>query len=184
MGLFNKKEKQDDFQIDTSKLRMDEGAIFGQAVPTSEFSKDNSFGNGYNQSFDSFGENSADLFKNIQKGHKEKCEELRKIRKNMATTLGIPSVVRDEPCNYNGHCSGTCPACYMEERALMDRIYELSENGMINLMYSKEIKDLENKIEHDLWEASVFEGDMEGEIADGFGIDDNKDTDSTEETKE
>jgi midasin (ATPase involved in ribosome maturation) len=72
----------------------------------------------------------------------------------------------------------------MEERALMDRIYELSENGMINLMYSKEIKDLENKIEHDLWEASVFEGDMEGEIADGFGIDDNKDTDSTEETKE
>ena len=63
--------------------------------------------------------------------HKRKCEELRKVRVEMARTLGVPEVVRDEPCNYNGPCLGTCPACYMEEKALMDRIYELSNSGVV-----------------------------------------------------
>ena len=42
--------------------------------------------------------------------HKRKCEELRKVRVEMARTLGVPEVVREEPCNYNGPCLGTCPA--------------------------------------------------------------------------
>ena len=62
--------------------------------------------------------------------HKRQCEELRKVRVAMAKTLGVPEVVRNEPCNYVGECQGTCPACYMEEKALMDRIYELSQNGV------------------------------------------------------
>lgn len=33
---------------------------------------------------------------------KIKCEELRKIRVEMAKTLGIPEAVRDEPCNFKG----------------------------------------------------------------------------------
>ena len=63
--------------------------------------------------------------------HKRKCEELRKIRVTMAKTLGVPDMVRKEPCNFEGECHGICPACYMEERALMDRIYELSKNGVV-----------------------------------------------------
>ncbi len=63
--------------------------------------------------------------------HKRKCEELRKIRMQMARTLGVPELVRDEPCNYSGQCHGTCPACYMEEKALMDRIYELLKSGVV-----------------------------------------------------
>lgn len=177
MGLFNKKKNKDDIQIDISKLRMNEGAIFGEAVPTNEFSKDDSFsikGNGDTEDdrfeieddgfgkdpfsadddyFDGFGNEhsywteSLHKFKSEDEKHKEKCEELRKIRKSMAKTLGAPELVRDEPCNYEGHCSGTCPACCMEERALMDRIYELHENGVINMVYSDDIKNLQRKAE-------------------------------------
>lgn len=79
-----------------------------------------------------------------QEYHKQKCEELRKIRIKMAETLGIPEAVRKEPCNFDGVCRGTCPACYMEEKALMDRIYELSQNGMMDMIFgdvAKEIHD-------------------------------------------
>ena len=72
--------------------------------------------------------------------HKRKCEELRKIRLAMAKTLGVPEVVRDEPCNFNGECQGTCPACYMEEKALMDRIYELSQNGVVFTLKGSEFE--------------------------------------------
>jgi len=79
--------------------------------------------------------------------NREKCEELRKIRLSIATTLGIPEAVRTEPCNYKGECKGTCPACYMEERKLMDRAYSLYKDGIIQMTYSEELKQLQNDIE-------------------------------------
>ena len=75
--------------------------------------------------------------------HKQKCEELRKIRVKMANTLGVPNVVRKEPCNFKGDCKGTCPACYMEEKALMDRIYELAQDGRMDMLFGEDIKVLE-----------------------------------------
>lgn len=74
--------------------------------------------------------------------HKQKCENLRQIRVKMAETLGIPDAVRKEPCNFKGECSGTCPACYMEERVLMDKIYEMYNNGMMDMIFGDDIKEL------------------------------------------
>lgn len=98
--------------------------------------------------------------------HKQKCEELRKIRVKMAETLGIPEAVRKEPCNFDGECRGTCPACYMEEKALMDRIYELSQNGMMDMIFgdtAKEIQDNAHAFDTDnafFGEAESIEGDI------------------------
>jgi hypothetical protein len=158
MGLFSKKKNEDNIQIDTSKLKINENAAFGAVLPSSgfgegsfDFGNDLSFGNNNAKTgLDGlFNDNTCETDK-IQDEHKKKCEELRKIRKSMAKTLGAPELIRDEPCNYEGHCSGTCPACYMEERALMDRIYKLHENGIINMVYSDDIKNMQRKIEeHD-----------------------------------
>lgn len=101
-----------------------------------------------------------------QEYHKQKCEELRKIRVKMAETLGIPEAVRKEPCNFDGECRGTCPACYMEEKALMDRIYELSQNGMMDMIFgdvAKEIHDNVHTFNTDnafFGEAESIEGDI------------------------
>ena len=48
--------------------------------------------------------------------NKEKCRYLKKIRKNIADKLGIDLQQRD--CAFEGECSGTCPKCQQEERAL------------------------------------------------------------------
>lgn len=48
--------------------------------------------------------------------HKEKCRELKKVRKSMADQLGIDLQQRE--CTYQGECSGTCPKCRKEEETL------------------------------------------------------------------
>ena len=109
--------------------------------------------------------------------HKEKCEELRRIRVRIAENLGIPEKVRQEPCNYEGTCSGTCPACYKEEQILMERIYELYQNGMMDMIYGDKNKELKLEIESIfdgivMGEAEPLDGDvMEGEMDDSFGED-------------
>ena len=45
--------------------------------------------------------------------HKEKCRELKRIRGRIAEDLGIE--LRQRECTYEGYCSGTCPACRKEE---------------------------------------------------------------------
>ena len=93
--------------------------------------------------------------------HKQKCEELRKIRVKMADTLGVPYVVRKEPCNFKGECRGTCPACYMEEKVLMVRIYELSIDGRMDMLFGEDIKVLKEKA----FDEPLEMGDIEmGEI--------------------
>jgi hypothetical protein len=150
-AYLTERKKENNIQIDTSKLKINENAAFGQVLPPWDFGKEDTFGsddsnNGF--SSDNFGKDGHDNSDSLlDKEHREKCEELRKIRKSMAKTLGVPELVRDEQCNYEGHCSGTCPACYKEERALMDRIYELHENGVIDMIYGDDIKDLQRRAE-------------------------------------
>ena len=48
--------------------------------------------------------------------HKEKCEHLKEIRKNMADALGVD--LNQTECTYEGECKGTCPKCQQEEQKL------------------------------------------------------------------
>lgn len=48
--------------------------------------------------------------------HREKCKNLKDIRKKMADRLGIDLHQRE--CTYQGKCSGTCPKCRQEEEIL------------------------------------------------------------------
>lgn len=48
--------------------------------------------------------------------HKERCRELKLVRAKMAEELGVDLHQRE--CTYDGYCSGTCPKCAAEERAL------------------------------------------------------------------
>lgn len=48
--------------------------------------------------------------------HKEKCNELKGIRKKLADKLGIDLHQRE--CSFEGECKGTCPKCAQEENIL------------------------------------------------------------------
>ncbi len=48
--------------------------------------------------------------------HREKCDHLKEIRKNMADELGIE--LNQTVCTYEGECKGTCPKCQQEEQKL------------------------------------------------------------------
>ncbi|MBP3488897.1 MAG: hypothetical protein J6K53_10935 [Roseburia sp.] len=52
--------------------------------------------------------------------HKERCRELKLVRAKMAEELGVDLHQRE--CTYDGYCSGTCPKCAAEERALNEAI--------------------------------------------------------------
>lgn len=47
---------------------------------------------------------------------KERCSELKKIRKTLADKLNIN--LNQTECTYEGECSGTCPKCKQEEKIL------------------------------------------------------------------
>ncbi len=48
--------------------------------------------------------------------HKEKCEHLKQIRKNVADSLGVD--LKQRECTFEGECKGTCPKCEQEENIL------------------------------------------------------------------
>lgn len=48
--------------------------------------------------------------------HKEKCKELKAMRKEMADKIGLD--LHQTECTYKGECSGTCPRCMQEEKKL------------------------------------------------------------------
>jgi len=48
--------------------------------------------------------------------NKEKCKQLRKVRKQIADELNID--LHQVECTYEGICSGTCPKCFQEEQIL------------------------------------------------------------------
>ena len=54
--------------------------------------------------------------------HKEKCKQLKKIRKSMADKLGVN--LHQQECTFEGKCSGTCPKCKQEEEILNKAILQ------------------------------------------------------------
>ncbi len=48
--------------------------------------------------------------------HREKCEQLKALRKEMADKVGVD--LHQTVCTYQGECSGTCPKCAKEESIL------------------------------------------------------------------
>lgn len=52
---------------------------------------------------------------------KEKCTYLKKIRAEIAMSHGINGFEYTE-CNFQGECSGTCPACDAEAEALYEKL--------------------------------------------------------------
>ena len=47
---------------------------------------------------------------------KQKCNVLKRVRKQMADKLGID--LHQKECTFEGECSGTCPKCAHEESGL------------------------------------------------------------------
>lgn len=52
--------------------------------------------------------------------HKEKCDILKKIRKEQADLLGID--LNQKECTFEGECNGTCPVCQKEEQILNEAL--------------------------------------------------------------
>ncbi len=52
----------------------------------------------------------------LNKLHKEKCRELKKVRAQIAADLGVD--LKQRECTYEGYCNGTCPKCKSEEMML------------------------------------------------------------------
>lgn len=48
--------------------------------------------------------------------HKERCKQLKQMRKEMADKIGLD--LHQTECTYAGECSGTCPKCQQEEKKL------------------------------------------------------------------
>ena len=48
--------------------------------------------------------------------HKEKCKQMKSIRKTIADKIGID--LHQTECTYKGDCKGTCPRCEQEEKIL------------------------------------------------------------------
>ena len=59
---------------------------------------------------------------------KIKCEFLKAMRREIAEKNGIELALVPE-CTYDGPCSGHCPVCDKEARALSDAIAELEKDG-------------------------------------------------------
>ena len=51
---------------------------------------------------------------------KDVCEELKRIRKQIAKANGID--YEPTPCTRKGDCMGTCPACEQEVRFLTQQL--------------------------------------------------------------
>ena len=65
--------------------------------------------------------------------NKQRCEELRLIRKDLADKLGVGYKIRSTPCEFKGKCKGTCPACEAEEKILLDALYMFNSNKGIKI---------------------------------------------------
>lgn len=68
--------------------------------------------------------------------NKQRCEELRQIRKDLADKLGVGYKIRSTPCEFKGKCKGTCPACEAEEKILLDALYRFNSNKDIKITHT------------------------------------------------
>ena len=71
-----------------------------------------------------FNKSNIEVSDELSKENKYKCLQLKQIRKKVATDLGCPELVNSEPCTSKEKCTGTCPACQAEEKALTAKLIE------------------------------------------------------------
>ena len=53
---------------------------------------------------------------------KEKCNVLKKVRKNIANKIGVD--LHQQECTFEGECKGTCPRCQQEEEILNRKLLQ------------------------------------------------------------
>ena len=59
---------------------------------------------------------------------KDKCEELKRIRKEIAEQNQIEFTPSD--CNHEGSCHGVCPACEKEADFILEELKKRAEAGL------------------------------------------------------
>ena len=59
---------------------------------------------------------------------KEKCEILKKIRRDVAQANDIP--LEQPTCTHKGECKGTCPRCEAEVKSLEKALSERKKRGL------------------------------------------------------
>ena len=60
---------------------------------------------------------------------KDKCQNLKQIRRQIAEANGIPMEIPD--CTYEGDCPGTCPRCEQELRLLKQALEAKRARGEV-----------------------------------------------------
>ena len=109
---------------------------------------------------------------------KDKCEQLRDIRRAVAETYGLNYTPRE--CHHDGDCCGTCPLCDAE---LEDLQRQLREKGIEDIDLSETFREEfirrnRNNIDMDpsIDDPSMIEGDegdiypLEGDITPGVPV--------------
>lgn len=59
---------------------------------------------------------------------KEKCEVLKKIRRDVAAANDIP--LEQPECPHKGECTGTCPRCEAEVKSLENALADRKKRGL------------------------------------------------------
>ena len=92
--------------------------------------------------------------------HREKCNHLKEIRKNMAEALGVE--LNQTVCTFEGDCKGTCPKCQQEEKklskALLAGTAVAAGAAMMLTGCAKDIGALEGDVER----VAPYENEIDG----------------------
>lgn len=93
---------------------------------------------------------------------KEKCGFLRKIREKIAGENGLS--ISEEPCTYEGPCSGTCPKCDQEAQRLNEQLTGNCGSSIAGETLNREISDVFSgvkEMERRLFEHDEIMGDIQ-----------------------
>ena len=63
---------------------------------------------------------------------KEICEQLKELRKQIASDNGIP--LEEHECHYEGPCNGTCPRCDGELHYLEKEVHRRGKLGKVAIV--------------------------------------------------
>ena len=102
--------------------------------------------------------------------HREKCNHLKEIRKNMAEELGVE--LNQTVCTFEGDCKGTCPKCEQEERKLSKALLKgtavAASAAMMLTGCAKEPVEMEGDVAYVLpYENEIDGGLEENDIGEG-----------------
>lgn len=113
---------------------------------------------------------------------KEKCRFLRKIREKIARKIGLS--ISQEPCTYEGPCSGTCPKCDQEAQRLNEQLTGNCGSSIAGETLNREISDVFSgmkEMERRLFEHDEIMGDIQMNSPVDFWFDEFEDDTAQEE---